>query len=210
MARITQSNFIMRKQKKEHELGILESQTPSSRVGSLQEYLVYARWCCINLERLTQFYHIPKFRRLRFDGYGAKKQAKEKLADKFIKQCTGEEKKADDLVVVLGNAKFRHNSKGHASASTSWLRRLLIRRGVLVTPDLDEWYTSQICANEDCHYKIGKKTMGCSFRIKSCPSCGLIWNRDLMAALNIRSCFIELVESGERPIYLRRPGHEED
>ncbi len=102
MARITQSNFIMRKQKKEH----------------------HARWCCINLEQLTQFYHIPKFRRLRFDGYGAQKQAKEKLADKFIKQCTREETEADDLVVVLGNAKFRHNSKGHASASTSWLRRL--------------------------------------------------------------------------------------
>jgi hypothetical protein len=31
-----------------------------------------------------------------------------------------------------------------------------------------------------------------------------------MAALNIRSCFIEMVDSGERPIYLRRPGHEED
>ncbi len=68
---------------------------------------------------------------------------------------------------------------------------------MLVTPDLDEWYTSQICANEDCNYKIGKKTMGCSFRIKTCPSCGLIWNRDLMAVLNIRSCYIEMVESGK-------------
>jgi hypothetical protein len=27
---------------------------------------------------------------------------------------------------------------------------------------------------------------------------GLIWNRDLMAALNIRSCYIEVIESGER------------
>jgi hypothetical protein len=27
----------------------------------------------------------------------------------------------------------------------------------VLRPDLDEWYTSQICANEDCHYKIGKR-----------------------------------------------------
>jgi hypothetical protein len=154
-----------------------------------------------NLNTLTSFYCSKRHRRLRFDAYIGRDEAKEKIADKFVQDS---EVSPEKLLVAWGNAKFGQQSKGNASSPrATWLQANLRRRGVIVF-EVPEDYTSQTCPKLNCKSRLPKNTR--KWQVKSCPSCFTIWNRDVAAGCCIQEIGIHMIiNNGEIPdIYKRK------
>jgi hypothetical protein len=183
------------------DIQTIETEMPSSRVGTLELYTVHVEHIIKNLNTLTSFYCSKRHRRLRFDAYIGRDEAKEKIADKFVQDS---EVSPEKLLVAWGNAKFGQQSKGNASSPrATWLQANLRRRGVIVF-EVPEDYTSQTCPKLNCKSRLPKNTR--KWQVKSCPSCFTIWNRDVAAGCCIQEIGIHMIiNNGEIPdIYKRK------
>ena len=119
----------------------------------------------------------------------------------------------DDGVVSYGNAAFGPSfGKGYETAPTKGLRRTI--SAVSPCIDWDEYYSSQVCSNADCHHRGLKKmehTTPRAFRshgVVTCERCHQVWNRDVNSARNMRDglryAFDHVGNENRRPEYLRR------
>ena len=184
----------------------VENDTPSSQVHELADLLVYLRYVMPRLTTILGFYGTKKHRRSRLKRYIGRNKAYEELTDKFIRQ-TGA--RAVDLMVSFGAAIFRHNSRGSATSPGStlgWLKSRLRRRGVTITPEIDEFLTSQTCPC--CFARVAKNApRNGHYKVKDCknPNCLIkCWNRDVMAAANICHVANWMIWWGCRPLAYER------
>ena len=196
--------------KKNHAVGEIEAGVPSSTVTSIAASKTYLAYMLPHLATIIGFYGQRVHRRSRFDRYMGKHVAQEKLAAKFIAQ-TGAP--ASKLAVAFGAARFNQNSAGSAMSprAVGWLQRILHREGAVVAPDVDEFMTSQTCPC--CQGRVLKRERSrrSHFQVKSCKNSlclAKVWNRDVMAATNIRDVFLYQVraqstEKQHRPHALR-------
>lgn len=203
----TQTRKLNKRKKADGTIQVIENNTPSSQVHELADLEAYLRYILPHLSTIVGFYGSKVHRRSRFKRYIGRNKAYEELTDKFIKQ-TGA--RAVDLMVSFGAAIFRHNSRGSATSPSStlrWLKTRLRRRGVTITPEVDEYLTSQTCPC--CFERVAKNApRNGHYKIKDCknPNCLIkCWNRDVMAAANI--CYIArwIICWGSRPYAYERP-----
>ncbi len=83
-----------------------------------------------------------------------KKQAQSKLADKFSEAPKRPGWKLPSWLLLLETRNSNTTTLDMQVQARCELRSLLRKRGVTVTPDIDEYLTSQICPG--CDYLIGK------------------------------------------------------
>ncbi|KAI8099536.1 Pyruvate/Phosphoenolpyruvate kinase-like domain-containing protein [Halteromyces radiatus] len=104
-------------------------------------------------------------------------------------------------VVVFWNASFGRNTfKSKPSQVADKYRKLLKQadsQGRLIVMDMDEYNTSKMCSG------CGSKNLG-GLELNELTA-SLYWQRDVNAARNIRSLFINMVQFGARPGKLARP-----
>ena len=128
------------------------------------------------------------------------------------------ETKAHNYIIAYGNANWG-NMKGKVPAPTkrlvSELRKIARRRGCRVSICMiDEYNTSQICAH--CHVKavenLRERPSASNnhkeriHAVLKCKNCSTTWNRDVMAARNMRHVFLyQAQHGGERPAPFKRP-----
>jgi hypothetical protein len=118
------------------------------------------------------------------------------------------QKQRPDIVFVIGDVGFIHNEG--ISGTTMALKKLCCilktHKYVRALVQENEDRTSQECNNcyhagrpmftKNAHF--GGKS---SWRLKQCQRCEIYWNRDVNAALNIRSIFLYKNDhDGERPV----------
>ena len=130
-----------------------------------------------------------------------------------------EEGRAHHYIVALGNGAFG-KQRGKLPAPVKRLRQHLYkvsRRNVhLSVVIIDEYNTSKACA--ECHQKTLVKMTRRAWSnqpsnaksnihaVLKCTSCSTVWNRDEMAAKNIRFIFEYMAaHNDERPEIFRRP-----
>jgi hypothetical protein len=123
-------------------------------------------------------------------------------------------------IIAFGNGSSP-NLRGKLPApSKRFLEHLksLSRRNVQVsTVIIDEYLTSQVCA--ECHRRTlvnlrerSKSSMSSGaagqkiHAVLKCTSCNTVWNRDVMAAKNMRHIFVYMaLNNNERPDPFKRP-----
>ena len=118
------------------------------------------------------------------------------------------------IFLAFGNGNFG-NVGGKLSAPTkrllSHLRQISRIKADIHIITIDEYLTSQVCAN--CHRRTLEKMPATKGKadpkihaVLKCNSCRTVWNRDTMAAKNIRHIFRYMAEhNNERPEMFRRP-----
>lgn len=128
------------------------------------------------------------------------------------------ETKDHNYIIAYGKATWG-NHTGKLPAPTkrlvNELRKIVRRRGCRVSLCMiDEYNTSKVCAN--CHVKAVENvaerssvSSNCKERIHAvlkCKNCSTTWNRDVMAASNMRYVFLyQAQHGGERPMPFKRP-----
>jgi hypothetical protein len=121
-------------------------------------------------------------------------------------------------VIAFGNAKFGNIRSKMPAPSKQLLRHLRslrkLRNCKVSVVMIDEYLTSQVCAH--CQRRTlkharertsaGSQNGNKIHTVLKCTSCSTVWNRDVMAARNIRSIFMSMaMNNDERPIRFRRP-----
>jgi len=113
-----------------------------------------------------------------------------------------------DIILAIGDIGFTHNEG--ISGSTMPLKRLArilqTHRYVRALVQMNEDRTSQECNN--CHHAGDPMFMSefniagrRQWRLKRCGRCGVYWNSDVNAALNIRSLWLYgNAHGGDRPV----------
>ncbi|KAI9006974.1 hypothetical protein DFJ74DRAFT_385328 [Hyaloraphidium curvatum] len=180
LARYKNNTWKANQRKKRHPSILeIERDTPVAKASTVAHTKLYIHHCLKHLSTIVGFYGTKVHRRSRFDRYIGKHTAQEAVAEKVIKGCGVE---AERLILAFGKARFRHNMRGGVTtpgSALAWLKRILRRRGVTVTEDVEEDMTSQICAA--CWEKVGKQhPKNGHYQIKDCrnPDCLIkCWNR---------------------------------
>ena len=146
------------------------------------------------------FYGSRRQARRRFDGKMKATRAWARMANRIL----GPDHRR---IAVLGNAVFNASSRGIPPTPTKSMWRRLAQWGLVVL--VDEYLTSAICAI--CHSPNFQHQQVWS--IKHCtnsgfgvlPACGITWQRDRNAALNIATIYEDHMAGRARPEQLRRP-----
>ena len=148
-----------------------------------------------------------------WDFYGSRRQARRRF-DARIKATRAWARMADRIlgpdhrrIAVLGNAVFNASSRGIPPTPTKSMWRRLAQWGLVVL--VDEYNTSATCAI--CHSPNSQHQQVWS--IKHCtnsgfgalPACGITWQRDRNAALNIKTIYEDHMVGRARPEELCRP-----
>ena len=128
------------------------------------------------------------------------------------------ETKDHNYIIAYGKATWG-NLAGKLPAPTkrlvNELRKITRRRGCRVSLCMiDEYNTSKVCAN--CHEKAvenvaERRSVSNNHKerihaVLKCKNCSTTWNRDVMAARNMRYVFLyQAQHGGERPMPFKRP-----
>ena len=158
-------------------LGPFLSSLPSRNCSTLEGFRAYLSALRPSLPRILAFYGSPKWRNAAFRCYYLRQKLLHDVCHQFRK--TGKQ-----TVVFFGAARFNLSSRGHPSTTPLALIRRELSRfpGVTVIP-IDEFRTSQICSK--CMTRMGGPSPFGSWRLKACPHCRTVWDRDVNAARNI-------------------------
>ncbi|KAI9007125.1 hypothetical protein BC832DRAFT_430388 [Gaertneriomyces semiglobifer] len=169
----------------------------------------------IYLPRLREFFGARRITRHKFKAYMGKQHVWNVVAQRLA----GDRAAQRNFVIAMGNAKFQHNSPGGPSSP---LRRMVkeLRRRCMVRM-IDVFRTSITCSK--CDDELPKKTrlwqvcnniflihasdyLDSSFQIShTYISAKRQWNRDVNAARNMRSIFLDMnSHNGERPYAFQR------
>ena len=148
---------------------------------------------------------------------------KQKVLNEIVKKIAP----GKDDIVALGDAAFPSTFKGTQASAMGIIRRLLEKKRRVVR--INEFRTSKRCSccklvkeppdkysddPESYHgaymtQPLGQKICGNGrrYRIRGlmqCRNCGVTWNRDVNAAINIGMVFMKMWSLGERPAHLCR------
>jgi hypothetical protein len=111
----------------------------------------------------------------------------------------------ENVVMSFGHASFSSSSVGFAAGPVELLTREL-RHRVPRFYKMDEYLTSQVCS--DCHVRFGKELQHV-YALRLCKHIDrrpVVWNRDVNAAINMRSIFLFKYRfGGDRPLLFQRP-----
>lgn len=116
----------------------VQKEIPTCKTGQLAKWQLHLAYLFTKLRRLLDFYHVPKWRRLKFQMHIRKQQT----WDKLIPRITNGD---PDTVVALGDASFSSSSPGHAAGPVKTLQRELRKRKIPVVL-IDEYNTSKKCS----------------------------------------------------------------
>lgn len=121
-------------------------------------------------------------------------------------------------ITAYGNASFG-NKRGKLPAPSKQLLRHLrslrnLRNCKISIVNIDEYMTSQVCAH--CKQRTlqharertstGSQNGRTIHTVLKCRTCSTVWNRDVMAARNVRFIFWSMaMNNDERPLAFRRP-----
>ena len=146
------------------------------------------------LDEITDFYSDMRWRRLKWKTRIKRQRAYDGIYNLL---AAGN----PDPVIAYGGGKFNHASRGYAPTPNKHLFVELKRR--CRTRLVNEAYSSRVCSG--CNQlMIDTRHWG----IKHCIGCGVIWNRDVNAARNIREIFLDQqLNNGQRPLRFTRGVH---
>ena len=167
-----------------HSLATLE---PATLKASLNVHLGH-------LHQLHRHYGQIKWRRLAFSSRVSKSRALALLADQLL----GKDRKT---IVFVGDCATQTGFRKNVSAPVVELREYIARFGMVVL--VDEWGTSSVCSSCDAHVSTSSRDGG-SYKAPKCLGCGLVHQRDVNAAANVRSIVRSYFGNKGRPANLRR------
>lgn len=143
-----------------------------------------------------------KVARLKFDEY----RRKHATICKYVKRLV---RNSGKVAVMFGDASVAPNSpiKGYVRVPGKLLRSKLENHPRVTLVPIDEFNTSQICSI--CRERVIQLPLpapGVSHakRFTSCPSCGVVFHRDINAANNMLRLGLIQLEGGERPLQFAR------
>jgi hypothetical protein len=174
----------------------------------------HIRYCFTRIEDVLKFYGCAQYRKFKQNGHYTKQRVLEKMVDKITK-------KRRNVVLAYGSANVgscvRHNPP---IAAKAFRRRCQQKCKVVM---IDEYRTSRVCS--ECggnlkqmkgekvpeHDKAPQEWKRKSiWAVQVCQDCGMVWNRDRNASINILSIFHSLISTGERPAPFRRPARKRE
>lgn len=180
----------------------------TSKFDKFQEYIKYKTE--IN-NRLFTFYQQEKYRRHKFNVYTNSQRSEAKMINNFRRKY-GE---PDNVVIAFGDHEQHQQMRYHEPTKDIGMRRLFRKHGFEVLL-VDEFRTSKACNKCGCNvenflrrpsgrpWKRGEEVLVHGLVRCTNASCGIKWNRDFNAALNILEAARCSVFGQERPMKLMR------
>lgn len=155
-----------------------------------------------NLSKYISLWCKDSMLQLKWKSYFLKKRTVLRFCQEILKD--GDPRKT---IVFVGNANFRHNSKGYPSSPKARVFiRCLMQLGAHVV-SVDEFNTSQVCSvcrtTERLQDGHGRAKHPHYVKVCTNESCRIVWNRDINAARNIREVGIFLLLRRVRPERLK-------
>jgi hypothetical protein len=182
-------------------------QMPSCKVMTTAELEKHIRYSFRRLRKVLNFYGTTRWRKLRQDSHYQKIRALNTLA----KSIVGD--RPDRVLVAYGAADFPSCAMGTPPVPVKGFRRYLQQRCKVIP--VDEYYTSRVCSKCDGSLRRMTKRVWDANRqtwrnkslwsVQVCQGCGMVWNRDRNASINILRIFKSVCATGERPAPFRRP-----
>ena len=183
-----QSAQVLNRARRKFKMEKVWSDLRSPKVNSLSCYMLYVATVVQNWERIFEFVFLSFQRFLRLRRFQSTQSSGSKLV-KSLRSSLGIRKEAK-VALVWGAGSFQPTLRGHDSAPNKALvRRMLPHVHTVIYTS--EHMTSQLCpCCGERSLKAGRDANGSALRgLRHCKTCGKVWNRDTMAALNIRIRF---------------------
>ncbi len=172
------------------------AQIPSTKYGSAEGIISYLTYIFKDnkLQDWVKLNCTHQYRKLRWRVY----IHNQKTVLNFCRETLGPDIDYSKTIVCMGDAKFKHNSKGNATTPTN-KRFLTGFRQLGAHPFLTcEYNTSQVCSNCLTEVRLAKcKYTSDDHGVRECTvkTCRTKWNRDVNAAHN-------MIETGKSQILL--------
>lgn len=164
--------------------------------------------------KLYSFYENEAYRKMRWNTYINMSRSEDAMINRFKKKYGT----PADVVVAFGDWEQKHQMKFKQPTKGKGFRKLFRKHGYEVFL-VDEFRTSCMCYhcaddsakcekflyvdNKSPRSKNERPQILCHGLLK-CKTCSRIWNRDTNASLNIGRAGKQMLETSERPKYLRR------
>ncbi len=157
-------------------IGPLVSSLPSRNCSTLDGFGSYLSRLLPGLDSILTLFGSRKWRNAAFRCYN--------LCQKLLHDvCKKIRKNGKRTVVFFGAAKFATSSRGHMASPRALILRALSRFPGVAVILVDEFRTSKICSK--CRTLMDGPSPFDSWRLKTCPHCRIVWNRDVNAARNM-------------------------
>jgi hypothetical protein len=180
---------------------------PSLKTASFETFCARVKQMLAVAEFLFTFSKRPVFRGWRFKTSRFGKKALVKAVKKVVGNRPPEE-----ILVGFGDWSQQDGFiRGQEKAPVKKIRRMMRERGIKVI-SIDEHRTSKCCSRchegemENVSYGEGEAKKRCHqvVRCRNSELCGMVWQRDVNAARNIRSVMLNMIRGEERPHQLKR------
>jgi hypothetical protein len=181
------------------------SEMPSMKTGSPDTLKESIKYRLQHFKDLFEFSTSKPFLKWRFTTYMYSQKALEYISKKVV----------NNKKTLIGFGDWSQHDgfvKGHRKAPLNRTKRVLRKYARVV--DVDEYRTSQMCSCCCEGVKMEKaklaktkdgeiKIVSC-FKVLSCTTCNILWNRDVNASQNIFMAFRNQLLGLERPEHIRR------
>ena len=185
----------------------------NSRSVQLAEFLRYIHAKSGARVKMKEVYSRLCWRKFRF----AEKLAIKKLEKKVMDDFEAKFGPPGEVVVAAGDWSAKRNMRGKRATPGIGTRKMLAKRRYEVVL-VDEYRSSKRCSHCGAHGEEGvteqflriehpddrRDGTVLSWAILRCTSCGMVWNRDRNAAINLWRIARSELDGNGRPAYLRR------
>ena len=191
----------------------------SSKTVQLATFLEYVHAKSGARVKMNEVYSRLCWRKFRFAEKLAIKKCEEKVMDNFEAKFGP----PGHVIVAAGDWSAKHHMRGKRATPGIGTRKMIAKRGYKVVL-VDEYRSSKHCSNCGAHGEMGvneqflriehpndnKTGTVLSWAILRCTSCGMFWNRDRNAAINLWRIARSELDGNGRPADLRRGAAADD
>jgi transposase len=181
------------------------TEMPSMKTGSVEIMKKAIQYRLQHFHYLFEFSATKPFLKWRFTTYVYSQKALEYISKKVV----------DNKKTLIGFGDWSQHDgfvKGHRKAPLNRTKRVLRKYCTLL--EVDEYNTSQMCScccegvkmerAKLAKTKNGEIKIVSCFKVLSCTTCNILWNRDVNASRNIFMAFRNQLSGLQRPEHIQR------